>query len=168
MSHKRIYIRARDACTGCRICEMICSFRYEKDGTNPKRSRIRIRIRYYPGRGVITPMVCLLCKNPQCVPACPVNALLQEPETHLISVDDSRCDGCWLCVEACKFGGIYIHPVKNVAIVCDLCGGDPQCVRYCMNGTLVYCNSEKYRKIKGEKKSLKSFFSQDYAGIHEE
>ncbi|MCS7131978.1 MAG: hypothetical protein NZ934_04555, partial [Hadesarchaea archaeon] len=39
-------------------------------------------------------------------------------------------------VEACPFGAIALHPSKGVAIKCDLCGGDPACVKQCMPGAL--------------------------------
>jgi Fe-S-cluster-containing dehydrogenase component len=46
----------------------------------------------------------------------------------LIEVDVETCNGCGICVEACKFDSIHLHPVQNTPMVCDLCGGKPQCV----------------------------------------
>jgi Fe-S-cluster-containing dehydrogenase component len=77
----------------------------------------------------------------------------------LIEVDVERCNGCGICVEACKFDSIHLHPTQNIPMVCHLCGGKPQCVRYCMNGTLVFVTPEEYRdairgagKVEGEPK----------------
>ena len=46
-------------------------------------------------------------------------------------VDDDRCNGCGLCVEACPFSSVFLHPEKNVAKICDMCNGKPLCVKYC-------------------------------------
>ena len=39
--------------------------------------------------------------------------------------------GCRACVAACPFGAIRYWPEDNKILKCDLCGGDPACVRYC-------------------------------------
>ena len=36
-----------------------------------------------------------------------------------------------MCVMACPFGGMGIDPVAQRMIKCDLCDGDPACVRFC-------------------------------------
>jgi Fe-S-cluster-containing hydrogenase component 2 len=41
-----------------------------------------------------------------------------------------------LCQYACPFDAIRMHPSRHVAMICDLCGGDPQCVKYCVLGAL--------------------------------
>jgi Fe-S-cluster-containing hydrogenase component 2 len=43
-----------------------------------------------------------------------------------------------MCITACPFGVISLHPEKHVAIKCDLCGGDPECVKHCPTGALKY------------------------------
>ncbi len=40
--------------------------------------------------------------------------------------------------EACPFGAITLHPERNVAIKCDLCGGNPQCVSFCQRSFITY------------------------------
>ena len=146
MQHRKIYIKHRESCTGCRICEMVCSLRWDGRGVNPTLSRIKIISR--PDNGVFVPKVCRFCRKPSCVSSCPKEALSQEEETGIIIVDEDRCDGCGLCVEACAFGGISFHPGKNRAMTCDMCGGDPLCVKYCMNGTLLFLRPDEYRTVK--------------------
>jgi Fe-S-cluster-containing hydrogenase component 2 len=36
-----------------------------------------------------------------------------------------------------------IDRVKKVAVTCDLCGGDPTCVKFCPTGALLYLSSEE-------------------------
>ncbi len=33
---------------------------------------------------------------------------------------------------------------KNIAEVCDLCGGEPKCVKYCMQKALIFLKPEEY------------------------
>ncbi len=146
MPYRKIYTKNPESCTGCRICEMVCSLKWEKNGVNPKLSRIRVIS--FPDKGVIVPRVCRLCRNPYCVTSCPREALSQDSETGVIIVDEDRCVGCDLCVEACEFGGIYSHPAKKTVIICDLCGGEPLCVKYCMNRTLLFLRPDEYSIVK--------------------
>ena len=46
-------------------------------------------------------------------------------------VNDKKCKGCDWCVQACEHGGITIHSDTGLAIACDLCDGEPQCVEFC-------------------------------------
>jgi Fe-S-cluster-containing hydrogenase component 2 len=33
---------------------------------------------------------------------------------------------------------VALHPETGLALVCDLCGGDPACVKRCATGAIVY------------------------------
>ena len=59
-----------------------------------------------------------------------MGALLKD-EKGVIRVDEYKCNGCGWCIRACKFGAITLHPTKKVAMTCDLCDGDPKCVKLC-------------------------------------
>jgi len=39
-------------------------------------------------------------------------------------------------VDACPFGAIYVHEDYDLPIICDMCGGDPECVKKCPTGAL--------------------------------
>jgi Fe-S-cluster-containing hydrogenase component 2 len=41
-----------------------------------------------------------------------------------------------MCVNACPLGNVSFSAGKIVK--CELCGGDPGCVKYCPSGCLVY------------------------------
>jgi Fe-S-cluster-containing hydrogenase component 2 len=51
-------------------------------------------------------------------------------------VDEKLCTACGLCQYACPFDAIHMHPSRHIAMICDLCGGDPQCAKYCALGAL--------------------------------
>ena len=119
-------------CTGCDVCEYACSM--EKENTfNPVKSRIRAT-RLNPLFNVA--VTCRTCKNAPCVSACPKDALHQAPETGLVTVDTKECDGCGWCIGACGYGAITLHPETRKAILCDICEGEPACVKWCPEGAL--------------------------------
>jgi len=114
-------------CLGCYICEYVCST-FKDNTTNPIRSRIRVINAEPDGSMAIT---CRLCENPPCTRSCPRDALRQDEKTGVIIVDEDKCTGCGWCVESCDFGAIFINPAKGVATICDLCDGDPECIKLC-------------------------------------
>ena len=121
-----------EKCTGCRLCESICSL-YNEKMNDLSRSRIRTLKKH--SVGLSAPVVCLQCKKPPCLKACPVDAIKKEPD-GLVRVDEEQCIGCEACVSQCPFGIMIALPEKVVK--CELCGGDPQCVKYCATGAIEY------------------------------
>lgn len=121
-------------CVGCRVCELACSFWHEKK-FNSQRSRIRV---IHEKPAISRPLVCIQCPKPKCMAACPLGAIMRDPKTDAVLIKEDVCTGCGACVVACPFDGIYMGPDRRVAIKCDLCGGNPQCVRFCSQGVLVY------------------------------
>jgi len=131
-----------DKCIGCQVCEYVCS--YTKTGEfNTYRSRIRV---VRANEILITAVACRTCENAPCVIACTRNALTQDPKTGRIVIDDSRCDGCAWCIEACDFGAISINPLTRLAEVCDHCEDiedGPQCVKFCPKDALELVTSDQ-------------------------
>ena len=129
-------------CIGCQLCEYVCSF--TKTGEfNTYRSRIRtVRAEEI----LITAVTCRTCEDAPCVIACTRDALSQDSETGVIHVDESRCDGCAWCIEACDFGAISINPLTKLAEMCDLCADQedgPQCVKWCPKDALELTTSDQ-------------------------
>jgi len=132
MSKEERFWISRDylKCSGCRRCEIVCSLRHEGK-IWPEASRIRV---FMLVPGVEVPHVCVQCHDYPCVKACPVGALSISPETGAVLVDKEKCTACGVCIEACPGKVPYIHPAEDYAVICDLCGGDPQCVKVCNEG----------------------------------
>ncbi len=144
-----------ERCTGCRTCEAVCSLK-NTGRVQPSRSRIKI-IRYeklgeYHN---YIPMVCQQCTTPLCMEACPTNAISRNEETGAMVVDEDACVGCRVCSMACPIGGVSIDPVNNIAIKCDLCNGDPECVKYCDIEAISYVPLDKLDSTMKRKKSQK-------------
>jgi len=127
-----------EKCTGCRICESACSIHHEKV-CNPTRARVHVV--KWETAGLYIPMVCLQCDSPICETVCPMRAIKRDPKTGAMLVDSALCVGCRLCVQFCPFGGVEIDARTGKIMKCDLCGGEPICVKFCDPEALRYVNA---------------------------
>jgi Fe-S-cluster-containing hydrogenase component 2 len=122
--------RELSKCSGCRKCEIACSL-FHENRIWPEASRIRV---FMLVPGVDFPHFCVQCEDYPCVDACPVNALSVSRETGAVLVDVEACTACGSCIEACPGKVPHMHPNGKHILICDLCGGDPQCVKVCQEG----------------------------------
>jgi len=115
-------------CVGCGTCEMVCSLVHE-GVCSPALSRIRI-VRDQTN-GYHIPITCASCEKAPCINACPVGAITKNKETGEVTIQEDKCIGCRQCVQACPFGHMNFNFGKGIAFKCDLCEGDPQCIKFC-------------------------------------
>ncbi|RLI28261.1 4Fe-4S dicluster domain-containing protein [Candidatus Bathyarchaeota archaeon] len=120
--------RDYERCSGCRRCEIVCSIRHE-GRIWPEASRVRV---FMPIPGLEIPHLCTQCPGYPCVEACPFDALLVDKNTGAVIVDRDKCTGCGKCIGACPGQVPFIHPRDGYAVICDLCGGEPECVKVCV------------------------------------
>jgi len=130
MSHVKVEIKT---CTGCRYCEVVCSFNKDKLA-DPSRSRIKVD--KTEEQGLEDPIVCRQCEDPDCARVCPTEALIKDANTGVVIFDEELCIKCLACVAACPYDSIWFHEKLDVIIKCDTCLGDPACVKYCPTKTL--------------------------------
>jgi len=124
---KVLYINY-EKCTGCRLCELVCTVKH--DGiSNPMRSRIKVM--KWEMEGLYIPMSCQQCQDAPCLNVCPVKAISRDEEMARVRVDYDVCIGCRSCVSVCPFGAMNFNVIDKKVFKCDLCDGDPQCVRFC-------------------------------------
>ena len=123
----------RARCTGCHSCVFACSMQHD-NVVRPSTARIHVR-RYY---GLVdVPIICWHCQDAPCVAACPVTpqkAIVKNKDTNVVTfVDERLCLGasCNKCLEACPPQYLRRHPETAKPLFCDLCGGNPQCVKAC-------------------------------------
>ena len=117
-----------ETCAGCRTCEVVCSLHHEGAIDLEKA---RLRVDRQPFEGLFQPRVCHQCSHPHCMMDCPVGAISIRDPDGVVIVDEETCTGCGSCQEACAYGMITVDASRGIAVKCDLCGGDLQCVRWC-------------------------------------
>eukprot|EP00831_Metopus_contortus_P026282 TRINITY_DN22411_c0_g2_i1.p1 TRINITY_DN22411_c0_g2~~TRINITY_DN22411_c0_g2_i1.p1 ORF type:complete len:260 (+),score=55.22 TRINITY_DN22411_c0_g2_i1:473-1252(+) len=127
-----------DLCTGCNHCVLACSARHENQS---EPALARLSINGFPQQGYSVPSVCFHCKRPDCLAACPEQAIMRSAD-GIVTIDADICTGCGKCVPACPWGMVRKHPVTGKAFKCDLCGGDPACVAECAFGALIFVEWE--------------------------
>jgi len=123
-------LRDYSKCSGCRKCEIACSL-FHENKIWPEASRIRVFM-LVPGAEV--PHTCFQCEDYPCVKACLTSALEISEKTGAVLVNKERCIACGKCIETCPGKVPHIHPTENYALICDLCNGNPQCVKVCREG----------------------------------
>jgi len=135
----KILVFHLDRCTGCGLCESICSL-VHTETCNPERSRIRI-VRMEP-QGFYIQLFCQQCEDAACIAACPVVAIHKNMPAGTIEIDRELCVLCDECMAACPFKGISRDGIDQTMIVCDLCGGDPKCVRSCETKAIEFLETD--------------------------
>jgi len=134
-----------EKCTGCRLCELVCSVVHQ-GVSNPSRSRIKVV--KWEAEGLYIPMTCQQCQDAPCMNVCPVKAITRDEALDYVKVDYDICIGCRACVSACPFGAMSFDVVDSQVIKCDLCDGEPQCVRFCEVQALEYIDADQMSVLK--------------------
>jgi Fe-S-cluster-containing dehydrogenase component len=131
-------------CTGCGTCEMICSTR-NVARVAPASASVRVITDENRGRNLA--VLCQHCRKPLCLEACPTRAI-EKGEDGIVRINDIFCVDCGLCTMACPEAAPLKDPVSLEIRKCDLCEGDPLCVRHCPEEALTWTRGKKIRWIK--------------------
>jgi len=95
---------------------------------------------------VKTMLRCKHCKDPPCVKACHRNAFV-EVAKGIYAIDETKCNGCGKCVDACPENAIVIKNGK--AVKCDLCAEIDfkfLCVANCPRGAIKPSQDDEHIK----------------------
>jgi|YNPBryBLVA2012_1023415.scaffolds.fasta_scaffold20385_2 protein NrfC len=115
-------------CQGCLSCMLACSLAHEG---RENLSLARLQVMQDPFERFPLDLAletCRQCVDPECVKACPVEALeVDRARGNVRTVRPDLCQGCMQCVEACP------HPPSRAiwnfeegkATKCDLCADAP-------------------------------------------
>ena len=118
-------------CSGCSRCEVHCSFFHSgKIG----RSGARIKVVKIENIGIDFPVVCQQCQERYCT-KCPEKAI-EIGSLGQVIVSPTLCTACGTCEIMCPIGAIELY--EEIPHVCDLCGGDPRCVKACTLDAIHY------------------------------
>jgi len=124
-----------DRCRDCQVCILVCSL-YHHGESNPSMSRVFINKDMVNYKFNIT--ICLHCSDPDCVLACPSDALEIDERGVVLFIQD-ECTQCGLCAETCPNNAIFYNTIQDLYFKCDLCVGSsygPLCAKLCPVGAL--------------------------------
>ena len=140
-------------CVGCGRCELACT-EFNDGKAAPSLSRIKVdrNVNFGPqgmtawreghgsmGDGLVIQDLCKQCPHPvPCANICPENAIMLSPATNARLIDEGKCTGCRVCLQACPWEMISYDPDTRKATKCHLCQGKPKCVEACPAGSLSY------------------------------
>ncbi len=114
-------------CVGCLICETVCT-QWHNTTFGINRSRLRIASKPIEQEPPLNKVfVCTLCEK--CITACEPGALFSN-EKGYIELKHDLCNHCGTCAEVCPQKVIWFDE-EQFPVICDLCEGNPQCVRWC-------------------------------------
>ncbi len=148
-----------EKCAGCRLCELVCSLKNAGE-FNPAKARIHV-IGF--DEVFALPVMCLQCETPHCAIVCPTNAITRDAATGVVQVAGERCAGCKTCMLACPFGNIAVSAEEGVAVKCDTCQGDPECVAICPTGALQF--KEAHAASLDKKQAFSDRLKRTYEGM---
>jgi anaerobic carbon-monoxide dehydrogenase iron sulfur subunit len=134
MGMGKVLIVSPEKCTGCRTCEMACSFS-KTNSFNPQKAAVTVF--QYDEAAISVPVMCMQCEEPACMKVCTVGAIYKD-ENGTVLVDKKKCIGCKLCISACPFGNMSFNADEKTMVKCDLCGGSPKCAELCTSGTIQF------------------------------
>jgi len=172
---KKYIVYDPSLCTGCHTCELVCSTYKEGGKYQPSLSRIQVIDDPFGGSiNSVEPKVCWQCQDPKCMVACTFGAISIDGKTGARYIDEKKCQGkCYdtqPCIEACGQDfdppRIVFDPKERVALMCDLCGGNPQCVEWCSNGTLKYVSASELKKVGSYEQDFNEPYTKDFGPPH--
>ena len=111
-----------ELCWGCRTCEVACKQEHHSpDGVRfisvredgPKLVGDKLDVVYNVN-------VCRHCEMPECVDACPEEAIFKRDD-GIVVLNEPICSGCQLCIDACPYDAVAYDSAKGIARKCNLC-----------------------------------------------
>lgn len=131
-------------CIGCRACQVACKSE-NNTGRVSYRNVIFEETGAFPGTKLeFVTMACNHCAAPACRAACPVSAIIKDPATGIVWIDQDLCIGCQRCVWACPYGAPRFNRDTGLVEKCHFCknrqenGLNPACVNSCVGRALTF------------------------------
>ncbi|HVS82930.1 MAG TPA: cyclic nucleotide-binding domain-containing protein [Pyrinomonadaceae bacterium] len=100
-----------DLCIRCGNCSLAChkvhgQSRLLRRGIHIERP---VQPESKATQHVLSPSVCMHCKDPECLTGCPTGAIFRDPRGH-VDIDPKTCIGCFDCATQCPYNAITMVP----------------------------------------------------------
>ncbi len=106
-----------DLCVRCGNCSFAChkvhgQSRLLRRGIHIERP---VKINSPSRQHVLSPSVCMHCKDPECLTGCPTGAIFRDPKGH-VDIDKPTCIGCFDCATQCPYNAISMVPRNAIEL----------------------------------------------------
>ena len=125
----------KEHCVYCELCASVCSLS-KLERVQPRGACIAVDRDPADAFGELRCSVCDMTHDRACVAACPEEALVWDEQTGVVRFVAGLCTMCESCLEACP--NVHLDAVTERIMICDLCDGDPLCVKWCPEGALTW------------------------------
>ncbi|MGI9068300.1 MAG: cyclic nucleotide-binding domain-containing protein [Pyrinomonadaceae bacterium] len=100
-----------DLCVRCGNCSLAChevhgQSRLLRRGIHIERP---VTIGSERTQHVLSPQVCMHCKDPECLTGCPTGSIFRDPRGY-VDIDPATCIGCFDCATQCPYDAISMVP----------------------------------------------------------
>ncbi len=117
-----------DLCVRCGNCSLACHKMHGQSRLLRRGIHITrpVAIGSERTQHILSPQVCMHCKDPECLTGCPTGAIFRDPRGY-VDIEPSTCIGCFDCAGQCPYDAITMVP-RN--------GGVEPVVNFDLMGTL--------------------------------
>lgn len=107
-----------DLCIRCGNCSLAChkvhgQSRLLRRGIHIERP---VKLASSATQHVLSPSVCMHCKDPECLTGCPTGAIFRDPKGQ-VDIDAVTCIGCFDCATQCPYNAISMYPRNGEPVV---------------------------------------------------
>ena len=131
-------------CRDCQACTLACSLHHEGECN---LGLARLVVSKDMANYEFNILVCQHCDEPDCMVACPSDAMLLD-DRGVVMILDEECNRCGACAVACPYDSIFYHEAQDRYLKCELCSGreaGPLCVELCPVEALTLVAAEPVR-----------------------
>lgn len=139
-TQQKVLIHDPERCTGCLFCMVSCSYKHHG---YVDLNKANIKITFNPKLLKFEATYCHHCDEPICMTACPVDAISKDEITGIVKTNPAKCIGCHLCNIMCPLSVSWFDTEARISQKCDLCDGDPECVKFCPTYALRFVPREE-------------------------
>ena len=156
-------------CDGCLACIVACKDWNDVAAGPASWRRVKtIEKGKYPDLYVaFLATACYHCAEPECISACPVNAISKQEADGVVVVDRDKClgkDSCTMCLTVCPYDAPQFGAEENARMQkCNFCtdrladGKKPACVDACTMRAMDAGPMEELKRKYGDTRNAEGF-----------